>query len=68
MANGLTFSLKKKNCLAVLGLHYCMRAFSSCGKQGLLPSCGVQVSHCGVFSCFGTWALEYRLSNCGSRA
>ena len=25
--------------------------FSSCGKQGLLSSCDVQASHCGIFFC-----------------
>ena len=25
--------------------------FSSCGEQGLLPSCGAWAPHCGVFSC-----------------
>ena len=31
---------------------------SSCGKQGLLCSCGTQVSsHCGGFSCCGAQAL-----------
>ena len=34
----------------------CM-ALSSCGEQGPLPSCGVQVSHCGCFSCCRAWAL-----------
>ena len=28
--------------LAVLGLHCCVRFFSSCGEWGLLSSCGVQ--------------------------
>ena len=32
----------------MLGLHCCMRASSSCGEQGLLSSCGVQVSHYGA--------------------
>ena len=31
--------------LAVLGLHWCARAFSSCGVWGLLSSCNVQASH-----------------------
>ena len=33
------------------------RLFSSCSKQGLLSSCGVQASHCSGFSHCGTWAL-----------
>ena len=37
-----------------LGLHCCVWAFSSCGKQGLLSV--VRRSHCGSFSCCGTWA------------
>ena len=74
--------------MAVLGLHCCVRAFSSCGEWGLLfvavcgllivvaslccraCSPGVQASvvvACGLSSC-GSWALERRLSSCGSRA
>ena len=30
-----------------LGLGCCMQAFSSCGGEGLLSSCGVQAPHCG---------------------
>ena len=48
------------------------RLFSSCGKQGLLSSGGIQVSHCSSFSCgeaTGTWALECKgSSSCGSWA
>ena len=43
--------------MVVLGLRYCAWALSSCGEQGPLPSCGVQVSHCGCFSCCRAWAL-----------
>ena len=39
--------------LAILDFHSCMWAFSSCGKQRLLSSCGVQASHCGGFSYCG---------------
>ena len=43
--------------------------FSSCGKQGLCYSCGVQVSHCSGFSCCGAWALgPLGFSSCGSWA
>ena len=35
--------------LAVLGLHCCMRAFSSCGERE-------RASHCDGFSC-GAWAV-----------
>ena len=35
----------------MLGLHYCMRAFSSCGEWDLLSSCTVWASPCGGFSC-----------------
>ena len=53
--------------VAALGLHCCTRAFSSCGKRA---------SHCGGFSCCGSWALGVQasvvvacgLSSCGSRA
>ena len=37
--------------LAVLDLCCCARAFSSCGKQGLLSSCGAWASRYGGFSC-----------------
>ena len=46
--------------LAVLGLHYCVRAFSSCGWWGLVSSCGPWTSRCGGFSCCGTRALGQR--------
>ena len=45
----------------------------------LFSSCGGEASHCGVFSCcraqalgcmafsgFSSWALEHRLSSCGT--
>ena len=47
--------------LAALGLPCCMRAFSSCGEQGLL-CCGAWASHCGDFSCCGARALGTRAS------
>ena len=39
--------------LDVLSLYFCARAsaFSSCGEQGLLSSCGMRASHCSGFSC-----------------
>ena len=37
--------------LAVLGLHCCMQAFSSCGKRGLLSSCNSLV----VLRGFSLW-------------
>ena len=37
--------------LAALHLRCCAWAFSSCGKQGLLSSCGTWASHCSGFSC-----------------
>ena len=43
--------------LAVLGLHCCAWAFSSCKDWGLFSSCGVGASHCGGFSSCGAWAL-----------
>ena len=65
------FLIKKKKpkllFLAALGLHFARRAFSSCGKQRLIFSCGVQASRvvasvieqrlqvCGLRSC-GIWA------------
>ena len=42
---------RKQTLLAPLGLHCCVWAFTSCGKQGLLSSCGAQASHCSAFSC-----------------
>ena len=47
--------------LAVLGLHSSARAFSSCGKQGLLSD-HVGASHCSGFSCAGAWALGMHTS------
>ena len=41
---------------AVLGLHCCVLAFSSCRDQGLLFIV-VRASPCDGFSCFGTQAL-----------
>ena len=66
--------------LAMLGLCCCARAFSSCGERGLLfvwcmgfslwwllllQSMG---SRCTGFSSCGSWALEQRLSSCGTWA
>jgi len=41
----------------VLGLHCCVRAFSGCGEQGLLTSCGAWASHGSGFSCCRAQAL-----------
>ena len=38
-------------------------AFSSCGEQGLLSSCGAQASPCHGFSYCGDQALEHRLNS-----
>ena len=43
--------------LAVQGLHCCAWVFSSCGKQGLLPSCDARASHYSGFSCCRARAL-----------
>ena len=43
--------------LTVLGLHCCVRAFSGCGEQGLLTSCGAWASHGNGFSCCRAQAL-----------
>ena len=64
--------------LAVLGLHCCARASSSCGEQGLLFVAvhGLLIAvalrstgsrHAGFSSC-GARALEHRLSSCGAWA
>ena len=44
--------------LAVLGLHCCERAFSSCSERGPLSRCGVRASHCSDFSCPGSDSKE----------
>ena len=36
--------------LALPGLRCCAQAFSSCGEQGSLSSCGMQAFHCDGFS------------------
>ena len=38
----------------------CKWAFSGCGEQGLLSSCGAQTSHCGGFYCWGAQTLVLR--------
>ena len=71
------FNFKKILSLVTLGLHCCTWAFCSCGEQGLLSSCGVQLSHCGDLcsagsrgsgfsscSCRVDWAPEHSLSSC----
>ena len=54
--------------MAVLGLRFCARAFSSCGKQGPLF-----IAVCGPLTITASLATENRLqtrglSNCGSQA
>ena len=54
--------------LAVLGLHFCARAFSSCGKRGPLF-----IAVRGPLTIVASLAAEHklqtrRLSSCGSRA
>ena len=54
--------------MAVLGLCFCARAFSSCGKRGPLF-----IAVCGPLTVAASLAAEHRLqtprlSNCGSRA
>ena len=52
--------------LAVLGLHCCLRAFSSCGELELLSRCSARASLCGGFS-RGECALGYvGFSSCGA--
>ena len=43
-----------------------VQAFSGCGEQGLLSSCGVQASYCGGFSHSRAWAPGHGLCSCGS--
>ena len=45
-----------------------MRAFSSCGEQGLLSSCSAQASHHCGFSCCRAWGLGHGLSSRSTRA
>ena len=54
--------------MAVLGLHFCARAFSSCGKWGPLF-----IAVRGPLTITASFAAEHRLqtrrlSNCGSQA
>ena len=54
--------------MAVLGLHFCVRAFSSCGKRGPLF-----IAVRGPLTIAASLLAEHRLqtrrlSNCGSRA
>ena len=54
--------------MAVLGLCFCVRAFSSCGKQGPLS-----IAVRGPLAVAASLVAEHRLqtrrlSNCGSRA
>ena len=53
---------------AVLGLRCCAWAFSSCGNQGLLCSCGAQASHRGGFSCCRAQAFARGPRGCGTWA
>ena len=46
--------------MAVLGLHFCARAFSSCGKRGPLTFTASLVAEHRL--------QTHRLSSCGSRA
>ena len=54
------------------GISLLIRLFSSCGKRGLLFSCGVWASHCGGFSGFlepGLWGTQpQQVQLPGSRA
>ena len=59
--------------LAVLGLCYSVGTFSSCGKQGLLSSCGARASRCWAGALnrtgFGSWVAAARgLSSCATQA
>ena len=54
--------------MAVLGLHFCARAFSSCGKRGPL-FIAVRGPLTIAVSPVAEHRLQtHRLSNCGSRA
>ena len=49
--------------MSVLGLRFCARAFSSCGKRGPLF-----IAVRGPPTIAASLVAEHRLSNCGSRA
>ena len=49
--------------MAVLGLHFCARAFSSCGERGLLF-----IAVHGPLTIAASLVAERRLNSCGSRA
>ena len=54
--------------MAVLGLHFCVRVFSSCGKWGPLF-----IAVCRTFTVVASLVAEHRLQmrrlrSCGSRA
>ena len=44
--------------LAVLGLRFCARAFSSCGEPGATLHRGARASHCRGLSCCGAQAPD----------
>ena len=54
------FFFKMCSFLAALGLCYCAKSFSSCGKQRLLSCCSIWASHSGGCFCCGAWALMCR--------
>ena len=53
--------------LAVLGLRFCVRAFSSCSERGPLHH-GAWASHYRGLSCWEHRLQTCRLSSCGSQA
>ena len=57
--------------MAVLGLRFCVRAFSSCGKRGPLFIAvrgPLTIAARGPLTIAASLVAEHRLSNCGSRA
>ena len=44
--------------MAVLGLRFCVRAFSSCGKRGATLHRGARASHCRGLSRCGAQAPD----------
>ena len=65
MANSPVFILNLF--LVVLGLHHCAWAFSTCGEQRLLSSCGAWASHCSGFSCCAAQVLGTQASVVAAR-
>lgn len=54
--------------LAALGLGCCRQAFSNCGQQKLLSSCGARAPPCSGFCCCRPWSPERGLNSWEAQA